>query len=455
MSDISPPQGMRKQIAPSPGDKTRLAYWKKRIFKPAYRRDGLKMQSPNFCVELQHKNKRIRWSLGPATPEAAAARARDLYMYLLTNGWEATFAKYRPQSLPSPDPTIGEFVETVTKVADLEPKTLRTYVSALRKIASDIGGFSSDRRRFDQGKGHQAWIERVQSMKLSQLNAGAVQAWKIAFIARAGTDPLLQRSAKVSANSFMRAARSLFSPKIIKHLNLQLPSPLPFSECQFEQRPSTKYRSSFSIQEVIATAKRELADTDPEAYKVFLLGTMVGLRRKEIDLLEWSSFRWLEGVIRIEPTEHFAPKSEDSIGDVACDAELMQIFRGLTARATDAFVIESDRPPQNGTLYNYYRCEPVFARLISWLRKQGIKTLKPLHTLRKEFGSVVCATYGIHAASRALRHSTVSMTDQYYTDSRKRTSVGLGHLLAPQKIVPFEQASDEIVEVKTDRGAGA
>jgi hypothetical protein len=146
-----------------------------------------------------------------------------------------------------------------------------------------------------------------------------------------GTDPIAQRSAKVSANSFLRAARSLFSPKIVKHLSLELPSTLPFTDCQFEPRPSSKYRSSFDILAVIEAANRELAGTDPEAYKVFLLGTMVGLRRKEIDLLEWSSFRWAEGAIRVEPTQYFSPKSEDSIGDVAADAEFIAIFRGFAA----------------------------------------------------------------------------------------------------------------------------
>jgi integrase len=34
---------------------------------------------------------------------------------------------------------------------------------------------------------------------------------------------------------------------------------------------------------------------------IFLLAVAAGLRRKEIDLLEWSPFRWEENVIRIQP----------------------------------------------------------------------------------------------------------------------------------------------------------
>jgi hypothetical protein len=42
----------------------------------------------------------------------------------------------------------------------------------------------------------------------------------------------------------------------------------------------------------------------------------VGLRRKEIDLLEWSSFLWEQNLLRIQPTRFFHPKSEDSLGDL-------------------------------------------------------------------------------------------------------------------------------------------
>ncbi len=156
---------------------------------------------------------------------------------------------------------------------------------------------------------------------------------------------------------------------------------------------------------------------------------MVGLRRKEIDLLEWPSFKWETVVIRIEPTHHFHPKSEDSIGDVPVDKELMEIFRGYRARAKSDFVIESAREPKAGLIYDYYRCQEDFEKLAKWLRKKGVKVSKPLHTLRKEYGSQINAIHGIHAASRALRHADIGVTNEYYTDSRARVTTGMGHLL--------------------------
>jgi integrase len=82
-----------------------------------------------------------------------------------------------------------------------------------------------------------------------------------------------------------------------------------------------------------------------------------------------------------------------------------------------------------GVTYQYYRCQELFERLTIWLRENGVKDNKPLHVLRKEYGSQICAIHGIHAASRALRHADIRVTNEYYTDSRVRVTPEMGHLL--------------------------
>jgi integrase len=164
---------------------------------------------------------------------------------------------------------------------------------------------------------------------------------------------------------------------------------------------------------------------------------MVGLRRKEIDLLEWESFLWDAGVIRIEETKYFHPKSQGSVGDVPVDAEVMEIFRGYRARSKGPFVIQSRSRPEPDIAYQYYRCDKHFETLTTWLRKKGVHADKPLHTLRKEYGSQICAMHGIHAASRALRHSDIRVTNEYYADSKARVTPGMGHLLNPPRVTPI------------------
>jgi hypothetical protein len=46
------------------------------------------------------------------------------------------------------------------------------------------------------------------------------------------------------------------------------------------------------------------------------------------------------------PQSWFSPKSEDSLGDVEIDSELVEALRGHRARATGPFVIETDVPPR-------------------------------------------------------------------------------------------------------------
>jgi integrase len=63
-----------------------------------------------------------------------------------------------------------------------------------------------------------------------------------------------------------------------------------------------KYRSRLDIGKIIEAANESLRSRDPECHAIFPLAVAAGLRRKEIDLLEWTSFLWEENMIRIQHT---------------------------------------------------------------------------------------------------------------------------------------------------------
>jgi integrase len=109
---------------------------------------------------------------------------------------------------------------------------------------------------------------------------------------------------------------------------------------------------------------------------------------------------------------------------------LIEVFRALRASATGTFVIESGNAPRPEATYSHYRCEKHFSALTKWLRAHGVTSNTPLHTLRKEYGSQMCAKHGIYAASHALRHADIGITSQHYLDKKHRATVGMGHLLA-------------------------
>lgn len=94
-------------------------------------------------------------------------------------------------------------------------------------------------------------------------------------------------------------------------------------------------------------------------------------------------------MIRIEATRYLHRKSEDSIADLPVDREVMAIFRAWYERAKGPFVIKSSGAPLPPKPRQYYRCDRTFEQVNVWLRKHGVGGSKPLHTLRKEYGSLL------------------------------------------------------------------
>ena len=121
-----------------------------------------------------------------------------------------------------------------------------------------------------------------------------------------------EKSARVSVGSFILRARSLFSPEMVAQVRdlVELPEPLPFAGVKVETVHVPRYREHLRHRGVAGKRPEGTGHvSELEEYKILLLGALAGLRRNEIDVLPWSAFRWNEGVIRIETTEFYRPKS--------------------------------------------------------------------------------------------------------------------------------------------------
>jgi integrase len=441
VQEVSKPNGHASGRHP----KTDVRYWEAAIFQPTYKWDGEVRRVGEWAAKIQHLGRRETFSLGGANKASAAARAKEIYLSLRAIGWDATIAKFKPKagSAGKAVATVGEFLEEVKAKASARPKTIESYSRAFRTIVADIYGIDGGKSKYDYRKGgRELWVRKVHGVRIAAITPAEVQKWKLRFLRRAGTDPIKQRAARVSVNSLMRQAKSLFAPAVLKFVSLELPAASPFAGVSFEPRQSMKYRSGFNVEKLIEDAQKELP---VEQLKILLLALMVGLRRNEIDKLEWAAFRWEEGIIRIEATRYFHPKSEDSVGDVDIDAELLKVFRGFHARGKSHFVIDSPIAPRPDAMYSHYRCQRHFETLTAWLRDKGVTGNKPLHTLRKEFGSQVCAKHGIYAASNALRHADIAITSQHYLDKKRRATVGLGRLLLkPSNVVAINTRTNKL-----------
>jgi hypothetical protein len=234
-----------------------------------------------WYARVQFQGKRAFFPLGTPNRAAAAAKARDIFLFLTVNGWPLTLARYkaRSQSAPAADTseiTVGSFLDAVFSVCT-NRSTIEGYATAFRKIVADLFGLATDPAKFDyQSGGRDEWLAKIHGIRLSEITPAKIQKWKQSFLAAARDDPLALRKARISVNTLLRRSRSLFSRKVLRQLPLRLPSPLPFDGVEFEPRQSMKYRSNFNVLDLIKLANKELRPSDPPVYMIFLLGVAGG-----------------------------------------------------------------------------------------------------------------------------------------------------------------------------------
>ena len=405
-------------------------YWITRLIRPVNSRGE---ESPHYSIRTLYKGRRGAFSTGTGNKEAAAKIAAGIYNDILAIGWDATLAKHRPTNEPDPDlpapiASVGGWIEAARKVSEANASTFNCYSCSLRKIVADILAVERSKKRFGPRKGGAGeYRAKIDATSLEVLTLPAVQKWRLEYVKRAKT-PAEERSRMTSCNSTIRQARSLFAGKILKFLpDIRLSDPIPFHAVEFFPRQSAKYFSRIDAKTLLQEAHRELAKNDPPAFLAMLLALSAGLRKGEIDSLQWHQVDFNRQLIRVESTDSASLKTADSRDEVAIDDNTIAILRGFHAKKEDQFVIAGDGEGSGPKKWGQnYRAGAVFDRLTAWLRKHGVTARKPLHELRKELGALVTAEHGIYAASRVLRHSNVATTAAHYTDLKTRPVIDVG-----------------------------
>lgn len=361
--------------------------------------------------------------LGTANKRTAAAKAAEIYAFVQSHGWEAALDHYKPKP-EEPDDliTVGHLINAASQISTARSQSLNAYVKAFRKIVSDIKGIPSTGKHAASGSGSADWRNKVDAVDLASLTPTDVIVWKNKRLREAEADPMVKRRAIVTVNSLIRNAKSLIGKKVLPFVeqSQKLPRPLPFDGVTLEKAPSMRYVSKIDPYALLATAKEELEESDPEAFKALILALVCGLRRSEIDNLLWRAFDFTGSSLRVEPSEFHQLKSEDSEGAIDLDADTLALFQGYRKKhPKSVFVIESSKKPSNQMKWRGYRCNDVFKKLLAWLREHGVEGNKPIHTLRKEIGSIIASEHGIFEASRYLRHSDIRITSAIYADKKK------------------------------------
>jgi hypothetical protein len=311
--------------------KSDVRYWRNRVYKPVTVRAGNSIQSEHFAVQIQYHGPRRTFSLETANREEAAQRARRMYLDLVAGGWELLLEKHRPKP-PEPERkgglTFGDYVALVRSRNLIAARTLESYVPRLRRIIAEIKGIKPNRKRF-AAKSGKAWRDQVDAVPLNSITPDDVRRWRARSIDKAKNNAILRKQYTISVNSTLRQARSLFGErKILKHLP-EVPRPHLFEGVEFAPRVDMKfYGAGIDAPTLLRRAIEQLSDERQEECKAFLLAIALGLRRKEADLLEWSSFDFAAGTVVVQPTEHYALKTRESAATLALDPEIMTLFRG-------------------------------------------------------------------------------------------------------------------------------
>ena len=382
------------------------AYWRQKIVRRENVYRGTRQQAAHWSIRLQRDGMR-RWiNLGTADAREAADKARDVSAYLEVNGWEATLAHFRVREAGQlAGGTVGAYLADLEGKTHLRPAMMAVYTRALRQIVAWAAGIQCTRARFSPA-GAKAWQERIGRVHLRVLSPDVVRRWYTAYINASGYDAVRRRSAERSAASIIRNARALFR---------DCPSD-PFRGVKIHDPHPKRYRSAVDPGALILEAQRDLP---AQLFLALGLCLWAGLRKREADLLEWQHVDLAAGVIRITRTVHFAPKTDEGEREIDIPAAFVEILRAI-ARPR-GFVM--DGLPPRDCLYNRYRCGRTWKALAAWLRLKGIRDQKPVHSLRKESGSLIAQQYGIEAARAHLGHRDIQTTSAHYVAKKARREV--------------------------------
>ena len=417
-------------------NKNHPQFWYSRLFKPQYTRGSETLTSPNWAARVQHAGQRRIVALWTANKQEGAQRAADLYRGLQADGWDKALARLRPEEKPvRTDPTtVGSLLEHIEGLQVVGVRTFCGYASCMRWFAAKHLGSKGDRSKFDyKGGGNAAWREKIDDVPIASLTPAVIQRIVDRFVASRSSNPLEGRRAANSARSYIRNGRALFSKRLLKRITLPLPSPLPFDGIELPAAGSSRYSSDLDMPELTESARQELRESDPAAWIVFCLGFLSGLRKGEMDRLTWTAIRWDECKIWVGATEHGLGKSAISEDDVDVDSTLLDELRYWQSKGdrTNFVLPGAEVMPSDP---REYRCDALFKRTIQWLRDHGVNGPKPLHVLRKEFGSHVCQHGDLISASRQLRHADLGTTSKFYVEARRRVAPSLGAVLPlPQR----------------------
>lgn len=154
---------------------------------------------------------------------------------------------------------------------------------------------------------------------------------------------------------------------------------------------------------------QQLLDAAPAVlYPVFYTFLNTGMRKSELENLQWQDIDLKRKRILIRPKEDWKPKTNDR--EIPMSEELTDLLADLKKRASVDSVEDYAFPAKSaGHSHNWLRTE-----LIKVARKAGILDLTKIHTLRHTFAShLVMEGVDLPTVGKLMGHSDIETTMIY------------------------------------------
>lgn len=392
--------------------KTHKDYWKERVFKKKYldKKTGVEEEVGTYSVRISHLKRREQFNLNTSNKVDAGSEAKRIYGFLKANGWQAALNKYKPDPEKEPEiATVGDLIKVAAEKANIRERTLQGYTSSLRRLASAIKHIdSSDASKYRPGGSD--WQKKVDKVKLSAISAEKVHTWRREQLEDAKKNPAKRKRLEISADTVINHSRSIW-----KHSGL----PSPFEGLKWKQT-TRRFQPTVDAPTLLFWAEEELAQEHKEQFRALTLCLFLGLRKREADCLTWEQVDFEAGKVRIETTEYFKPKSENSEREIPIQKSLLPAISKWRRDADHLFVLHGGEAKPDAS-YPYYRANATWIALAAWLRSKGVDSPKPIHYLRKLAGSLMYGASDVYAAQRFLGHSDIRTTAGSYLNEGERT----------------------------------
>ncbi len=412
-----------------------VAYWRAKLFRNSYRdREGKTVEIPEYYVRMRRDGVTKRVRLHTSEKERAAEEALKLAHRLESDGWHAvTSGQAR---LPA-SPTIDEFCEAYVKAAEGMQRAPRaisviTYVRSLKQLCA-LAGVKQIREldRNTIGKAGDAY--RAQARKGGRKESAITNTFaKILRNAAAcfsdKAREVLERNGLKLENPFDGVERSQeikryepLKPEVIDLVMAD--APLLLAGNPDAKDPTT---TAFAKEHKKAHGKLpqwrdiDFRNPHPDAYAALLLAYGAGLRANEIDKARWD---W----IKEEGHSCFIqiPDEQGDFRPKGGEGRLVRIQREVldalvkSRNTASPYIIGGNEPSGKAASGLAYRSPDTFRKINLWLRDRGVEKGKarghPLHTLRKQYGSVIATQHGLFHAQHLLGHKSPVVTSKYYS----------------------------------------